>query len=288
MPGGAQYSSEHKKTAAVALTISLGAVTVTQEQHTIDTEAAAGIDDLDTLTKTNADAGDELLLSLVAAARDVVLTNTGNIRTPGGKPILLGTASDFARLRFNGTNWIVTAFSTVVDSPLRSNSVQAAVSNNLDNPAVETAFSGGAGSTYTIPGAATTVGSLAVGSKIKIKTSGRRVGAVAAADASTYRVRAGAINLVVSAGSDTADDRMMAEAEISIRTLGAPGTSLCNAECKIVPNAGGAIALLGDITALQSTPALGTNANIVIDVTLTRTADGANSHRLESLTVEIV
>lgn len=64
------------------LTIATGAVTVTQNWHTIDTEADAASDDLDTLTASGVSDGFVLFLRANNTARTVVVKhNTGNIVT---------------------------------------------------------------------------------------------------------------------------------------------------------------------------------------------------------------
>ena len=94
--------------ASTELTISSGAVTVTQGFHTVDTEGDAASDDLDTITGYL--DGSLLLIRPENDARSVVLKNgTGNILTPAGTDITLSTDDSLALLHFDGTNWRVIA-----------------------------------------------------------------------------------------------------------------------------------------------------------------------------------
>jgi len=77
------------------LTISGGAVTVTQNYHKIDTEGDAASDDLDTINGNS--AGLFIVLRIVADARNVVIKhNTGNILCAGAADITLDTTGQFA------------------------------------------------------------------------------------------------------------------------------------------------------------------------------------------------
>lgn len=93
------------------LTIAAGAVTNTQNWHTIDTQADAASDDLDTITAA-ADVTDGYLLFVRAnnAARTVVLKhNTGNIYCPGGADISLTDVFPVVCLMYDATlvKWVV-------------------------------------------------------------------------------------------------------------------------------------------------------------------------------------
>lgn len=86
------------------LTISSGAVTPTKNWHTIDTQADAASDDLDTLTTTNATDGFILILRANNDARTVVIKhNTGNIYCERGDDILLDDTRDIAFLIYDAT-----------------------------------------------------------------------------------------------------------------------------------------------------------------------------------------
>lgn len=94
--------------AATELTIASGAVTPTQASHTVDTEADASTDDLDTITATNFKAGDVLTIAAANAARTVVVKHgTGNIQHPDLFNTDLDDAVKTVQLRYDGTNWNV-------------------------------------------------------------------------------------------------------------------------------------------------------------------------------------
>lgn len=76
------------------LTITSGEITVTGNRHTVDTEASAASDDLDTIN--GGSAGFVVFLRSYAAARDVVIKhNTGNILCPGGSDITLADLNEY-------------------------------------------------------------------------------------------------------------------------------------------------------------------------------------------------
>lgn len=92
------------------LTIAAGVITVTGNYHTIDTEADAASDDLDTISG-GAD-GMPLFLFPANNARTVVVKHgTGNIICPGGVNISLDDATDFLLAFFSSANnkWSVVA-----------------------------------------------------------------------------------------------------------------------------------------------------------------------------------
>ena len=96
--------------AATELTIASGAITPTQASHTVDTEADAASDALDTITATNFKAGDILTLAAASAARTVVVThNAGNIKHPHGASVSLDDAVKTVQIRYDGTFWNVLA-----------------------------------------------------------------------------------------------------------------------------------------------------------------------------------
>jgi len=89
---------------ATTLTISSGAITITQSYHYVDTEAAAATDDLDTIN--GGTAGDILFLRTVDSTRDVVIKHgTGNIVTSDGSDYTMDSTDDVVQLIFDGTNW---------------------------------------------------------------------------------------------------------------------------------------------------------------------------------------
>jgi len=85
------------------LTIATGAVTQTQSIHTLDTEADAASDDLDTITVlTNSTF---LTVRLADNSRIVTLKHgTGNLNLPGSEDIVM-TANALYILMYNGSAW---------------------------------------------------------------------------------------------------------------------------------------------------------------------------------------
>lgn len=101
-------------TAETELTISTGAITVTQFRHTIDTEGDAASDDLDTVN-----GGTTVNLVILRAENDartvVVKHNTGNIWLSGGADISLDNIEDAIMLAWDATNskWFDVGWSAV-------------------------------------------------------------------------------------------------------------------------------------------------------------------------------
>jgi len=89
------------------LTIATGAITVTGVYHTVDTEADAASDSLDTING-GAD-GQILILQTENSARDVIITNAGNIVTPDGSSFTISTTSQGLALQYSGalSKWFV-------------------------------------------------------------------------------------------------------------------------------------------------------------------------------------
>jgi hypothetical protein len=86
------------------LTVATGAITVTGNFHTVDTESDAASDDLDTIN--GGTAGDVLYLQAENSGRDVTVThNVGNVLLPGGVGVTLST-DGVLQLVYDGTNWI--------------------------------------------------------------------------------------------------------------------------------------------------------------------------------------
>lgn len=108
-----RYGSSSEKT------IASGAIAATGGYHTIDTEADAASDDLDSIT--GGAAGDMLLVRAENSARTVVLKHAVGanlIATLGARDISLAEATDWALLAYNGTQWTVIAHSTLADGIL--------------------------------------------------------------------------------------------------------------------------------------------------------------------------
>jgi len=102
--------------AATELTISSGSVAAETSHHTIDTEAAAASDDLDTITVAGVADFTVLYLRLEDAARVVTLKdNTGNIQTKNNEDIILDANIPTILFRV-GTDWFEVQ-RPVVDNP---------------------------------------------------------------------------------------------------------------------------------------------------------------------------
>jgi len=104
--------------AATELTIATGAITATQGYHTIDTEADAASDDLDSIA--GGTAGEVVVVRPADAARTVVLKHgvgANLIACLGGRDISLAEANDTAILVYNGTQWVAFG-STLLDNVL--------------------------------------------------------------------------------------------------------------------------------------------------------------------------
>ena len=105
--------------AATELTIASGAVTATQGVHTLDTEADAASDDLDTIAGGTAE--EIIFVRPSSAARTVVLKHAigaNRIACLGGRDISLAEATDWAMLAYDGTQWVAVAASTLADGIL--------------------------------------------------------------------------------------------------------------------------------------------------------------------------
>lgn len=96
------------------LTIASGAITVTGAYHLVDTEASAASDDLDTINGTA--NGQLLKIRTTADARDVTITNAGNIVTPLGQKITLSSTAQTAVMQYDSalTKWIVLSYAPPV------------------------------------------------------------------------------------------------------------------------------------------------------------------------------
>lgn len=93
---------------ATPLTISNGAITVTQTYHSVDTEGGAPTDDLDTIN--GGSVGDILILRGVSGARDVTIRHgVGNIYTWDGQNITLesGNLNIVLLVKMSATQWVV-------------------------------------------------------------------------------------------------------------------------------------------------------------------------------------
>ena len=91
------------------LTIASGAITVTGVYHLVDTESAASVDQLDTIS--GGSAGQILTLRTADDTHDVVITNAGNIVTPDGNNRYLNSTTSTISLKYDGakSKWLVEA-----------------------------------------------------------------------------------------------------------------------------------------------------------------------------------
>jgi hypothetical protein len=110
--GNAEFAGLMRFSTAQAATISAGAITATSSYIVLDTEGAAGSDDLDTINGDS--AGQILILTTTNGARDVVLKNgTGNLSI--GADITIGTTNDVVVLfRRSGSNYKLIAKGIIV------------------------------------------------------------------------------------------------------------------------------------------------------------------------------
>lgn len=112
------------------LTMASGAITPTALSHTVDTEGDAVSDDLDTITATNAAAGDIITLRAVSDARYVYLTTAGNI----GCPALLREEVPL-RLLWDGTKWWPVDSCVLIDDLTASNSASLSFTKGIGSSA---------------------------------------------------------------------------------------------------------------------------------------------------------
>lgn len=85
------------------LTIATDAITVTEDFHTVDTEAAAATDNVSTIS--GGVTGQRVVFKAANSARDVVFTEVGNIKLAGGT-FTLNNVEDTIELIYDGTNWL--------------------------------------------------------------------------------------------------------------------------------------------------------------------------------------
>jgi hypothetical protein len=94
--------------AALELTIASGAITKTYSHHTIDTEADAATDDLDSVN--GGAEGEVMLIRPADGARKIVVKhNVGNIWLPGAADISLDNANAYLMLVYSGAKWVAIA-----------------------------------------------------------------------------------------------------------------------------------------------------------------------------------
>jgi hypothetical protein len=87
-------------------TIDDGAISISSNYsyYSVDTEAAAASDNLDTIS--NANEGDLIFIKAANASRTVVIKDgTGNIKTNGSVDLSLDNTEDLAILHYDGAAW---------------------------------------------------------------------------------------------------------------------------------------------------------------------------------------
>lgn len=117
------------------LTIAAGVITVTTNYHSVDTEADAASDDLDTVSGT--ENGGIYLLRPSNDARSIVVKHgTGNIETVGGVDITLAEDDDLVFLVDVGTKLVAFASKVKAVQALRALAVPAATELTIDAGAI--------------------------------------------------------------------------------------------------------------------------------------------------------
>lgn len=135
LPWGTVHARVLDLDASTELTVSSGAVVVTRSYHSIDTEADAASDDLDTLTATGLTAGHVVIFKAENTSRVVTFKDgTGNLLLNGDYP-LNGTDRTITLL-YDGTNWRELARSVnnsaVLDKSTTEQDVQSSVVNTTE------------------------------------------------------------------------------------------------------------------------------------------------------------
>ena len=90
--------------APTELTIAAGVVTITQNHHTIDTEADAATDDLDTINGLG--IGTILVIQPATATRTIVVKNSGTSLDLAGDFTMDSNRDALVLLRISSTVWI--------------------------------------------------------------------------------------------------------------------------------------------------------------------------------------
>ena len=142
-------------TGASTLTIASGAVTITNNYHKIDTEAAAANDGLDTIS--GGAEGYVLILVLANSTHTVTIGHaTGNIYCIGNRNITLANDADFAILVYSGSlsKWRCLSAVRSVESVTTKTANYTAT---LTDSVIECNATGGA-FTVTLPAAASSTG----------------------------------------------------------------------------------------------------------------------------------
>lgn len=142
---GLSYLKGLTLTAATELTIATGAITCTQAVHTVDTEADAATDDLDTITAGSGVVNGSLLLLRAENVARVVTVKDGTGNLLLGGDFALSATDRQILLIYDGTNWreiarsttsvngITTSGSTVTQIAFAATQSASADANTLDD-----------------------------------------------------------------------------------------------------------------------------------------------------------
>lgn len=118
--------------AATELTIATGAITATQAVHTVDTQADAASDDLDTMAGGTVE--EIVFLRPASAARTVVVKHAigaNCFACPGARDISLAEGTDWVMCAYDGTQWVVVAWNTLALGGGGLGSALASTANGL-------------------------------------------------------------------------------------------------------------------------------------------------------------
>lgn len=160
---GGVGSTDVAAAAATELTIAAGVVVATQTYHTIDTQADAGTDDLDTINGLG--DGQFYVFKNASAARNVVFKHgTGNIINPSGQDITLDVTNDRIFGVSDGTSLFVLDMSLATASGGGLAKALAAVTNGLGASLVGIQDAGAFFATATVEAALAEIGPLLIGS----------------------------------------------------------------------------------------------------------------------------
>ena len=253
-----------------ALTIAAGAVTANRPLHTVDTEAAAAVDDLDTIN--GGQVGALLTIGIVNDARIVVLTQAGNLRFNGGRARVVNNVLDRVVLRFDGTNWVEVQTTNQSDGLVRRKSSQG--------PSAARVGTGAYSLSQAFP-----AGTLRVGDTIRIKALARVTVNAGAGTIVADLAFAGIVVAASTAADLGVNGYVILKADVRILTVGAGGTFTSLGEAFQRTTGAGA----PTATTVQDTIASAVNTDALQSVTANATnSDAADESILEILEVDFL
>lgn len=264
---------------AADFTIAAGAIGAAgQLRPQMNVRSSGGAGTADNLATINGgSAGEQIVLRGVGGGERITIVATGNIRVPGGKTLQIVGTSDFVALVFVTGGWQVVGWSTTTDAQIVMASVETANSAAVVNPAAQTFFTD---QQQTIP-----LNRLVVGSRILIRAMVTKT-LQGGADQSTYELQIGGVTVILIAQTAAATAAFYFEADLVVRTTGAPGSIEGWARVSETPLAGGTAALVR-LVPLRTIAITTTVANIV-RLGVTRSVDnGGNSSQQEMLELDI-